>query len=65
MPEADRPLQPGEVAEQLPDGGLAAPVDGEDEEEGSGGQRAEHGLRRRHALIVARPACGQATEAFE
>lgn len=44
--ETDRALQPCEVGEQLPDDGLAARIDGEDEEERGGGQRTEHGLRQ-------------------
>ena len=44
---------------------FAALVDGEDEEDRSGGQRAEHWLRSRHGPIVARPACGRGAEGFE
>ena len=46
-PERDGPDQPGQIAEQVADGRLAAVVNGEDEEDGAGRQRGEHRLGKR------------------
>ena len=45
--EADRPGQSGEVGQQVADDRLTALVDRQDEDDGAGRQRGEHGLRRR------------------
>ena len=45
-PEPDRPLQPGQVAEQVANSGLAAVIHGHDEEDGRCRQRRKHRLGR-------------------
>ena len=45
--ESDRPRQSGQVGKQVVNHGLTAIVDRQDEHDGTGRERSQHGLRRR------------------
>jgi hypothetical protein len=45
-PEPNRPLQPGQLTEEVANSGLAAVIHGHDKEDGCCRERRKHGLRR-------------------